>query len=169
MTRRLILTRHAKSSWNDPRQADFDRPLNPRGQAAAPLIGRWLAARGLVPEAVLVSSARRTLETWQRIARELPEPPEAQPVDALFHAGPVAMLRALRGLPDEVRTAMLIGHNPGLAEFALQLPAEPSPHPKFADFPTGATLVVDFDITRWADLRRGTGRIVAFLTPGDLE
>lgn len=169
MTRRLILTRHAKSSWNDPRQADFDRPLNPRGQAAAPLIGRWLAARGLVPEAVLVSSARRTLETWQRIARELPAPPEARPVDALFHAGPVAMLRALRGLPDEVGTAMLIGHNPGLAEFALQLPDEPSPHPKFADFPTGATLVVDFDIARWADLRRGTGRIVAFVTPGDLE
>ncbi|MBL4558811.1 MAG: histidine phosphatase family protein [Rhodobacteraceae bacterium] len=64
--------RHAKSDWGDPTRADHDRPLNRRGRRAAPLIGRWLAAQGAIPDAVLTSSARRTRETWDRMAPAFP-------------------------------------------------------------------------------------------------
>ena len=62
--RRLILTRHAKSAWDDPRLEDFDRPLNRRGLRAALELGEWLHSRGYEPDQVLCSSAQRTRETW---------------------------------------------------------------------------------------------------------
>ena len=70
--KRLILTRHAKSSWDDPLMSDHDRPLNERGKAAAADLGQWLASRGYVPDQVLCSDALRTRKTWSGIAPALP-------------------------------------------------------------------------------------------------
>ena len=64
--RRLILLRHAKSD-RPPGIVDLDRPLNDRGKRAAPQMGAYLAAEGLIPEAVVVSPAKRTRETWEAI------------------------------------------------------------------------------------------------------
>ena len=72
MTKRLILTRHAKSSWDDPAMADHDRPLNDRGKAAAADLGAWLASRGYIPGEVLCSDAQRTRSTWSGIAPARP-------------------------------------------------------------------------------------------------
>ena len=94
--KRLILTRHAKSAWDDPLTPDHDRPLNDRGNAAAADLGQWLASRGYVPEKVLCSDAVRTRQTWSGIAPALPAAPLFELKPALYHAGPDVMLAVLR-------------------------------------------------------------------------
>jgi phosphohistidine phosphatase len=165
--RRLILMRHAKSSWADPGQADHDRPLNGRGRRAAAEVGAWLAARGLVPGAALVSSAARTRETWARLGPAFAEVPVAPRPD-LYHASPEAMLRALRGAT-EIETVAMVGHQPGIGVFAARLLAAPPADAAFAKYPTAATAVIEFDADGWAAVDWGAGRLAAFITPAALE
>jgi phosphohistidine phosphatase len=166
MTLRLILTRHAKSSWDDPLLDDIDRTLNDRGEASADAIGAWLADRALVPGEALVSSARRTRETWERIVAALPGDTPARFEERLYHAGPDMILKVLRTATAPV--VILIGHNPGLAEFAGRIVAAPPKHARFADYPTAATTVIDFDTARWADVGWHGGRVADFVVPRDL-
>lgn len=163
--RRLILTRHAKSSWAEPGLADRDRPLNARGRRAARELGAWLASRGYLPDEVLSSDAARTRETWAGVAEALPGAPEPRWLPGLYHAAPDAMLAALRQATG--RTVMMIGHNPGIGEFADLLPARAPNDPDFARYPTAATLVVDFEIADWRDLAPGRGSVLDFFTPSD--
>lgn len=164
--RRLILTRHAKSSWDDPLMADADRPLNARGRAAARELGDFLASRGLEPEEVLCSTALRTRETWDGVASAAIETrPEVVYVEDLYHAAPEMMLEVLRTAT--APTVMMIGHNPGIAEFAARLPAKPIYTPDFRKFPTCATLVVDFTIDDWRDVAPGQGATLEFFTPSN--
>ncbi|MEX5730109.1 phosphohistidine phosphatase [Rhodovulum iodosum] len=166
MSLRLILTRHAKSSWDDPTQDDHDRTLNTRGQRAAPAIGAWLHAHGHIPAEVVSSTARRTLETWELLAPELGNGMVMRRDPELFHATPEAMLRALQGCA--ASPLLMIGHNPGIAEFAARLLSRPPRHPRFDTYPTCATLVAEFDAADWADVEFGTGRPVDFVVPKDL-
>ncbi|WBU64916.1 SixA phosphatase family protein [Paracoccus aerodenitrificans] len=160
--RRLILTRHAKSAWDDPQLEDFDRPLNARGRRSAILLGDFMASRGYEPEEVLCSPSARTRETWDRIASA---PLEVRPVlrfeEKLFHARPAEMLNVLKTATHQ--TVMMIGHNPGIAEFAASLPARPPVDPDFRRFPTAATLVVDFQIEDWAEIKPGDGSVMDFV------
>ena len=167
MTRRLILTRHAKSSWEDPALPDHERVLDARGRAAATRLGQWLAGAGHIPDAALVSSAARTRETWARIAAELPRSAPETVAPALFHAEPLTMLRVLEQA--EGACVILVGHNPGIAACAAQLLAAPPDHADFGRYPTGATLVADFDIEDWYALRPGSGAVAAFRVPRDLD
>ena len=163
MTRTLILIRHAKSAWDDPLLADHDRPLNERGWQAAARVGAWLAGRGLVPDAALVSSAVRAQQTWARVAERLPEPPAALTLPRLYHAEPDVMLAALQGA--QGGCVAMVGHNPGIAWFARQVLARPPGHSRFDDYPTGATLVTRFAVPDWAAVRFGTGAAVDFVIP----
>lgn len=166
MTRTLVLMRHAKSGWGDPLQPDHERPLNARGRRAAASIGAWLSARGHLPDDALVSSAARTRESWQRLAAQLPTRPDAEIVSGLYNAPAARMLRVLRGARGE-RT-LLLGHNPGTAELAAILARHAPAHPRFSDFPTGATLVLEFPISDWSQLAPRTGEPRDFVTPRDL-
>ena len=142
--KRLILTRHAKSSWDDPLTPDHDRPLNERGKAAAADLGVWLCSRGYVPDEVLCSDALRTRKTWSGIAPALPGTPVLELKPSLYHAGPDVMLAVLKHAKGD--TVMMIGHNPGISEFAARLVARAPSHAEFARYPTGATLVCDFAV-----------------------
>ncbi len=164
--KRLILTRHAKSSWDDPLTPDHDRPLNDRGKAAAADLGQWLASRDYVPGEVLCSDALRTRKTFSGIAPALPGTPVLELKPALYHAGPDVMMAVLRHAKAD--TVMMIGHNPGIAEFAARLVAHPPVGPDFARYPTGATLVVDFDLADWDQLAFGTGVTVDFIVPKEI-
>ena len=167
MTLRLILTRHAKSDWNNPLDTDHQRPLNPRGKRAAPLIGRWLVQKGYLPQEALISDATRTRETWALLDAEFPASVPARFERALYLAGPDTMLRCLATA--QARCVMMIGHNPGIAGFAEMLLATAVAHPGFARYPTCATLVAEFDADTWADLRPGTGRALDFIVPRELD
>lgn len=155
---KLILIRHAKSSWDHPTCDDHARPLNARGRRAAPLVAAWLAAHGHCPTRVLVSDAARTRETLALMQPALGTP-DIVIRPALYHAGPET-LRAEIARHADTDTLAVIGHNPGLGELAHSLAT--SDHPRFADFPTCATAVFDTDPTL-------TGaQLIAFLTPHDL-
>ncbi|MBL4918761.1 SixA phosphatase family protein [Szabonella alba] len=166
MTKRLILTRHAKSSWDDPLTPDHDRPLNERGKTAAADLGAWLASRGHVPDQVLCSDALRTRKTWSGIAPALPGTPILDLKPALYHAGPDVMLAVLRHANADC--VMMIGHNPGIAEFAQRLLQVPPLNPQFPRYPTGATLVADFAISDWSEADWGGAALLEFVIPREI-
>ncbi|WP_375691612.1 histidine phosphatase family protein [Pseudooceanicola sp. LIPI14-2-Ac024] len=162
MTRRLILIRHAKSSWSDPLLDDHDRPLNPRGGRSADAIGDWLRKNAYIPDQILCSTATRTRETCDRLAVDAP----VTHLPELYHAGPDVMLAALRRA--EGACVAMIGHNPGIGAFASMLVRGTPAHARFADYPTGATLVADFPVDDWADATMHTAAAVAFVVPREL-
>ncbi|WP_146346055.1 SixA phosphatase family protein [Phaeobacter marinintestinus] len=162
MTRNLILIRHAKSSWDDPDLSDKDRPLNGRGRKSAKAIGDWLRAKGHVPDAALSSSSTRTRETWDLLGFDAP----VTFTDDLYHVTGNQILRMLSG--ETEKTVLLLGHNPGISEFADEIVSAPPKHPKFVDYPTGATLVLRFDIDDWSSLGWRSGAVVDFIVPRDL-
>jgi phosphohistidine phosphatase len=164
--KRLILTRHAKSAWDDPLTPDHDRPLNERGKNAAADLGDWLASRDYAPQEVLCSDAVRTRATFSGIAPALPGTPILELKPALYHAGPDVMLAVLRHASADC--VMMIGHNPGIAEFAERLVARSPANPEFARYPTGATLVVDFSTPSWSDVEWGKGTVVDFVVPREI-
>lgn len=162
--RRLILTRHAKSSWDDRSMEDHDRPLNARGRLAALELGEWLHSRGYEPDEVLCSTAERTRETWLRaLAAPLEVTPRVRYLDRLYQASPEAMLNVLKQAAGDC--VMMIGHNPGIASFAGMLPARIPVDPDFRRYPTGATLVVDFEMGGWDDAAPGSGSALDFFVP----
>ena len=158
----LVLMRHAKSDWDDATLSDHDRPLNRRGRKSAGALGVWMAQSHLTPDQALVSSARRTQETFERLALSTPQ----QPLRALYHAGATTMRDTLRTATG--RAVLMVGHNPGIADFAETLLGQPPEHPRFWDYPTGATLMAQFDITEWRALTWGSGRAVRFVVPREL-
>ncbi len=163
--KRLILMRHAKSDWAHG-LADEDRPLNARGRRAAPVMAGWLATQGpgqdWLPDEVLCSTAARTRETLSLLNVDAP----ARFVPELYLASPVDLRKALRGAKGQ--RVLMLGHNPGLAQWAEALIKAPPDHPKFAQYPTCATLVVDFAIQDWTDLQDGQGDVAGFAVPRDL-
>ena len=162
MPLKLILVRHAKSSWDDPLQADFDRTLNKRGRASAVAIGKWLRKLGHVPDAVLSSSSKRTQETAELLGFDT----ETHFTKALYHAGAYLMLSELQRASGQ--TVLLLGHNPGIAEFAERLASKLPAHSRFLDFPTCATTVFEFECDSWQDVNFGMGHIKAFTIPREL-
>ena len=167
MTKRLILTRHAKSSWDNTNMADHDRPLNARGRRAAADLGQWLASRGYVPDEVICSDARRTVETWEQIAPALPGAPAPRYTAKLYQAGADVMLAVLKHATGD--TVLMLGHNPGIAEFAQRLVARAPLNPEFARFPTAATLVVEFPVDDWGQAAYGSGAPDDFIIPKEIE
>lgn len=167
--KRLMLMRHAKSSWDQPGQPDFDRPLNPRGERSARLMGTYLCQQGREPDLILCSSARRTRETVAGLLEQFARAPEVIYSDALYLAEPDAILDEISNVADTVRRALVVGHNPGLQELAIQLTAvDPTgARPSIeAKFPTGAMAAYKLDIKRWRNV--GPGRLIDFQTPKNL-
>lgn len=170
--KRLLLLRHAKSSWDDPALDDFDRPLAPRGRKAAPRMGRELAARKWLPELVLASPAARTRETWELIAAELPGLVPADFSDTLYDATAENILSEIQRTPKAVKTLLVLGHNPGLENLARQLAGGNSEAKALQrlrkKFPTAALARFEFD-GKWAELGYGGARLTHFLRPKDLD
>lgn len=167
--RRLLVLRHAKSSWDDPGLEDFDRPLSARGRKAAKRLGRFLDHNALAPDAVLCSAALRTRETWIRLAKQLDQAPEPRYLKSLYLASPSRLLGCLRRLEDSVVTALLIAHNPGQQNLVLQLCAEGDGLERVREkFPTGALAVIDCGPGRWGDLAFGDGALAGLVYPRDL-
>ena len=162
MTRHQILMRHAKSDWGSAGQRDHDRPLNARGRAAAKALGRWLKAHGTLPDQILCSSAVRTQETCALLG--LAVTPEI--LRTLYLADPPEMLAELQAATGQC--VLMLGHNPGIADLAMELLGDPPDHERFGDYPTGATLLARFDIADWAGLRPGTGEVETFVIPREL-
>jgi phosphohistidine phosphatase len=163
--RRLVLVRHAKSSWADPDVVDHDRPLNARGRHAASRVGKYLRNAGVEPDLVLCSSATRARQTLELLS--LPRATDIVIEEQLYGAQPDELLARVRRIPAGIVSALLIGHNPGLEEFARMLAEEPDALPE--KFPTGAVADLRLPIRRWEELAAGTGRLHAFAIPQQLR
>ncbi len=164
--KRLLLLRHGKSDWNNRDQPDNERPLNDRGQRAAALMGSYLRQRGLTPDLILSSPSVRTRETAAKVvlALQAEVPLEFRPV--LYLADPKTIMEQVRGAPDDVKTLLVIGHNPGMQLAALKLSAgDPAGRRNDIEdkFPTAALAVIEFDVDDWADAKGGD--LVAFDSP----
>jgi phosphohistidine phosphatase len=167
----LILLRHAKSDWSQPGLADFDRPLANRGRKAAPLVGRHLFDKGLVPDLVLCSAAERARQTWELVASEFNGTPEMRLLKSLYLATPSRLLTAIQRTPAEVGKLMLIGHNPGmenLAERLIGTGRKKTLRCLQAKFPTAAVAVIRFPGDDWKTLADRSGELTRFIRPKDL-
>lgn len=166
--RRLILLRHAKSSWADAGQADHERPLNARGRDAAPRMGAWLCQAGYRPDQILCSSAVRTRETLQRTSPAFDGVPHVV-LDELYLAAPVKLLKCIATHANtEARTVLVIAHNPGLEMLASWLAGDT------VSMPTAAAAVfqaIDPEM-EWASLDDSRDlplfRLVAHQEPREL-
>ena len=161
--KRLILMRHAKSDWSDLTASDHERTLNARGRTSADALGNWLRAQSITPDHVLCSDAARTCETLARLSLG---DVATTTTRALYLAEPDVMLSKLRACEEDC--ILLIAHNPGCGMLAEMLLNNPPTHPAFYSYPTGATLIADFEITSWREVRIGTGITTGFIVPRDL-
>lgn len=167
--RKLILLRHGKSDWPDV--ADLERPLAKRGRRDAPVVGRWLGASGYAPDAVVCSTALRARQTWELASAGFAAAaPGASPAvryePRVYGASVLGLLMLVREFDPAWRTAIIVGHNPGLAELTVGLasPDAPAPHA----FPTAAVAVFGLP-GPWAEAAPGQGRLLAFTVPADLR
>ena len=171
--RQLLLMRHAKSSWDDPKLGDHGRPLSSGGRKAALAMRGAMRELGLVPDIVLVSTARRTLETLEAL-EPWDETPLIEPMDALYLAHGRRLMRVLNNVAETARSVLLIGHNPGVHELALALIGanaltlgSPEVRRLAEGYPTAA--LAEFAIAgSWRTLGEGGGRLLRFLKPKDL-
>jgi phosphohistidine phosphatase len=153
--------RHAKSSWKDPTLDDFDRPLKKRGKRDAPRMGERLAARGVRPDRIVSSPARRARDTAAAVAAELGWDEGAIELDErIYGASVIALLEIVRDLDDDDAHVMLVGHNPGLTDLANVLTGE-----EIENVPTAGVVDVTFTAESWRDVAPGGGALVDFDYP----
>ena len=166
---RLLLLRHAKSSWGNPNLQDFARPLDERGRGAADLIRRFLAAHGLIPEITFCSTAQRTRETLALLMPHLAQDMDIRLDGWLYGAGVDGFKALVSKVPDKVGTVMIIGHNPAIENYARQLAVDGAPADLTAlqgKYPTCALAVLTAPADAWRHLTRA--HLELFQVPRDL-
>jgi phosphohistidine phosphatase len=171
----VFLFRHAKSDWADDGLKDHERPLSERGKKAAPQMAAYIKSNKYRPDIILCSTARRTVETFDALKEALGDDLTVRFEDAIYLAEPHKLLERLKWLDDGLKSAMIIGHNPGMAQLAAQLTRSPEDvdeeklHKRMREkFSTAALAVIKIPIKAWADLKDGKGRLADFMRPKDL-
>lgn len=170
-SRRILLLRHAKSSWDEPGRDDFDRPLAPRGRRAAAVMGVYLRDEDMIPDLVLCSAARRAAETWEIAAHELPRVPAVEHDPSLYMAPAERLLKRLKKLPAAVETVLVIGHEGGVDALARRLVrdgAAPLRKRLGEKYPTAALVAIAVSLDDWAMLAEKSGTLTCFAAPKDL-
>ena len=168
----IYLLRHAKSSWDDPGVADFDRPISGRGKRSCGALARAIAELHVAPELILCSSAKRTQETLRRIASALPHDHMVAVERQLYLASARKLLARLRRVPDDTRSVMLIGHNPGLQRLAEMLAGggEKAALARLAaKFPTAGLVELEYPGADWRSLEESGAKLVRLWSPSEEE
>lgn len=158
----LYLIRHAKSDWNNPTMADFDRPLNERGKRNAVFMGKKLVEKAEKPELMVSSTAKRAFSTAKRIAKELNyDESRIVRVDELYHAPVEAWLKVVNAFDvTQARSIMCFGHNNGITEFVNYLT-----NAEIDNMPTCGIAKIRFDIQQWEMVSKGNGELIYFDYP----
>jgi phosphohistidine phosphatase len=163
--KRLTLIRHANADWKNPSVPDFDRPLNKRGLSEAEAIGKQLLEQELLPDLLLMSSARRAQQTAEIIVRKLDlAQRRVKAQEALYLATNDDILALVRGTGPKVEHLAIVGHNPGISEVAKHL----APGVITADLTTGAACALTFTARSWANIAPPAARAVQFEPPSKL-
>jgi len=164
----LYLLRHAKSGWDNPSLEDFHRPLSDRGRREAQWVGELLRTRGISPSRIVCSTAQRTRETLAGVVPALAREASIDITRRLYEAPPERLLTIAREQLATDDSVMLIGHNPGLEDFASLLAGTGDRLTIAAlrdKFPPAALASFEFDATRWSDVSVANARLVSFDPP----
>ena len=170
----LLLLRHAKSSWDDPTVPDHQRPLNARGERAARALSNLFASLRLAPDLALVSSALRAKQTFASLDLN-GEASEIVVTDTLYLADAEGIFEQLRQVAAGTRSVLVVGHNPGLYDTAIELVGnDPAARPEppvmrlLDGYPTAS--LAEFAVSvPWAEIGPGQGRLLRFQRPDDFE
>ena len=162
--RRLLILRHAKSSWADAFTDDWERPLTERGVRDAIRVGQLLRRLSLVPDLIITSDAVRAETTAKTVADAAGYTGEVVLSSLLYHATPDAVIDVLRAAPDPaVRAIMVVGHNPGLEDLVAQLSGD------HVDLPTAALVHLGLPVVHWSDVDGTTdAKVIDIWRPRDL-
>ena len=162
----LILMRHAKSDWSNPKQRDIDRPLNPRGKKAALLMGKWLKDNNHVPNFVICSTAVRTRETLGRIRLCTEIGAKDIKYDAsLYEASQQTLFDIVKDAPWHKGSIMVLGHNPGIEDLLTYLCDSDFQLSKSGKLmPTASIAIIELP----KKVESGKGKLVQLIRPKEL-
>jgi phosphohistidine phosphatase len=149
---KLIVLRHAKSDWSTEGLADFDRPLNSRGQKDAPKMGEYLNSHGHVPDLILCSASKRTRETRALLDLDV----KTKFLEELYHASAPTLLDIIRQ-QKSLASLMIIAHNPGITNFVNKVC-----HEDIENVPTCAAAIIEVELE---SICFGSGKLIEFLKP----
>lgn len=162
MERTLVMIRHAKSSWANPLQSDFDRSLNERGERDAPMMGARLKANGILPDLIISSTAKRAKSTAKKIATAIGyDHSRIQLQDNLYHCIPSVFEEIIYGIDDAIKTVFIVAHNPGITDFVNQL----SPKFKIDNMPTCGIVAARMGMEEWNQFANAAKHVFLFDYP----
>ncbi len=169
----LGIWRHAKSDWNDRSARDFDRPLNGRGRKGAAIMGRHIASQPIWWERIVASPAVRVAQTIEIGAQAAKITPLVRWDRRIYLASSATLIDLLREQNGDPATMLIVGHNPGLEDLIFDLVPDDGGNPLRdiveVKYPTAAFARLELDITNWADLQEGCGRLIELTRPRDLD
>lgn len=157
----LYILRHAKSSWDNPSLADFERSLNERGLKTAPLIGKIIFTNNYQPDLMLSSPARRAEQTAVLVKEAGKINAEIQFDERIYEASPQRLVQVITELKTDTESLMLVGHNPGLEGLIRFLTGESQ------TMPTAALAVIDLTVQSWAEADSQCGTLRTLIRPND--
>lgn len=158
----LVIIRHAKAEPDTSAISDFDRALTPRGKEDAAAMGQRLAEKEIIPSLIISSAAKRTVQTAKRIARATGYPEDQiRRIDGLYHCTPSTLEHAVSALPADIATCFVVGHNPGVSEFADEI----LPGQHIFSMPTAAVVAVTFEAPDWQAFPAAKKKLLIFDSP----
>ena len=161
--KKLILIRHAKSSWDDSFIKDHDRTLSERGLNDAPLVGKFLNKKNIIPDLILTSTAKRASNTAELILNEIDDKNVKIKYDKnIYLTGPGKIIDIISNIENDIKILVVVGHNPDMQMLVERLTNKHFPHLKFS---TAGVAIIDFEIESWNEIKTTHGVLEIFLTP----
>lgn len=151
--KKLLLLRHAKSSWADASLPDFERPLNERGRRAAPLIGKFMRAQKIQPDLIICSPAKRARETIALVLEAAGIKPELRYDERIYEATVPRLVEIISQIADDKREVLLVGHNPGFENLLESLTGQTE------RMPTAALARIILNSENWNEAAAQGGRL----------
>ncbi|MGI8812764.1 MAG: SixA phosphatase family protein [Pyrinomonadaceae bacterium] len=161
--KRLFLLRHAKSAWDEPDLSDFERTLNDRGTKAAASMGKLVVRREYKIDAIVSSPARRAAETARLFSEAANIGTAIEFVDRIYEASPQTLCGIASAFSDDLRSPLIVGHNPGMEGFIRLLTA------RSETMPTAALAVIDLGVRKWNEIVPGCATLVEVIRPREQE
>ena len=159
--KKLYLVRHAKSSWKERNLSDFDRPLNKRGNRDAPFMGNLLRQKGVSPDVIISSPAKRAITTAKTIAKEVGYPiNKIMEVENIYEASAGELINIINDIDDKHETAILFGHNPGFTMLSNYLSGQ-----RIDNLPTCGVVHIEFPFESWNKVEIDSGKLIEFEYP----
>lgn len=155
----LFILRHAKSSWDFSELSDFKRPLNDRGEKAAPFMGELMKKKNYLPDLIVASPAERAKQTAMSVKESAESDAKIRFDERIYEASPQSLIYLISEIDDEIDSLMIVGHNPGFENLVKILSGENK------RMPTAALAVIELDIENWNEIKANCGELKEFLIP----